>query len=104
MSQSDAWNVMLLGMVIAFAGLACTMVLARVYGRIARHLHAADAVRAASAPPAEVAPGARPDLPPSEPVPDDVLAVIAAVIEVEQKLYLSRPGARLTIRRTAPQH
>jgi hypothetical protein len=37
-------------------------------------------------------------------VPADVLAVIAAVLEVESKLYLSKPGSRLTIRRPAPQY
>jgi len=104
MSQSDALNVALLGMAVVFAGLAGTMVLAALYGRIARHLKAADAVRAAARPVVESAPLARPDLPPGEPVPDDVLAVIATVIEVEKKLYMGRSGARLTIRRPAPQH
>ncbi len=34
--------------------------------------------------------------------PGDVLAVIAAVLEVERTLYMNRPGARVTIRRHAP--
>lgn len=105
MAQTDAWHVALFGFAIVCAGLAGTMLLARLYGRIARHLKDTAAV-APAATPSAVEPGAvgRPDLPPSEPVPDDVLAVIATVIEIEQKLYTSRSGARLTIRRAAPQH
>jgi hypothetical protein len=105
MAQTDAWHVALFGMAIVFAGLAGTMLLAQAYGRIARHVKETAAVTPAAAPPlAAPAAAGRPDLPPSEPVPDDVLAVIATVIEVEQKLYTSRSGARLTIRRASPQH
>ena len=44
--------------------------------------------------PVSAAPAAPAAAPPSEPVPADILAVIATAIEVERKLYVSRPDAR----------
>jgi hypothetical protein len=102
-SPSDAWVVALLGMASVFAGLGVMILLARLYGRLDQRKKVADAARA-SAPAVEPpgpAPAPRPALPPTEPVPDEVLAVLTAVIDVESKLYLGRPDARLTIRRAA---
>ncbi len=107
MSQLEAWIVTGLGMVVVFIGLVLCILFIHLFSRIARRIswgeegHGASATAPAAL---EPAPAPRPDLPLGEPVPDDVLAVIAAVLAVEQKLYLRKPGARLTIRRAAPQY
>jgi Na+-transporting methylmalonyl-CoA/oxaloacetate decarboxylase gamma subunit len=108
MTQTEAWIVTALGMVVVFIGLVLCIAFIQLFNRLARHItwggdgHGAHGAQPAAAP--EPAPAVPPDLPVSEPVPADVLAVIAAVLEVESKLYLSKPGSRLTIRRAAPQY
>ena len=108
MTQLEAWTVTALGMVVVFIGLVLCIVFIQLFNRIARRItwgEAGHGVHGAPAPAADgPVPSAQPDLPPSEPVPADVLAVIAAVLEVESKLYLTKPGSRLTIRRPAPQY
>jgi Na+-transporting methylmalonyl-CoA/oxaloacetate decarboxylase gamma subunit len=103
MSQLEAWTVTALGMVVVFIGLVLCIAFIQLFKRIARHITWGGEGHGAHAAPT-AAPEPSPDLPPSEPVPADVLAVIAAVLEVESKLYLSKPGSRLTIRRAAPQY
>jgi len=103
MSQSEAWIVTALGMTVVFIGLLLCVAFIELFSRIAkrvtwgegRHGEAAHATtsRAATEPAAM----------PSEPVPADILAVIATVVEVERKLYWSRPDARQTPRRPALQ-
>ena len=105
MSQLEAWTVTALGMLVVFIGLVLCIAFIQLFNRIARKITWGQEGHAAHGAPAPVpGPEPSPDLPPSEPVPADVLAVIAAVLEVESKLYLSKPGSRLTIRRPAPQY
>lgn len=105
MSTIDALTVTLLGMGAVFTGLVLCIVfihvIKRVTGRIRWEGHghastpppAAEAVAAAELAVAPTVAG--------EPVGAEILAVIATVLEVERRLYPSRPAARLTIRRTA---
>jgi Na+-transporting methylmalonyl-CoA/oxaloacetate decarboxylase gamma subunit len=107
MSQLEAWTVTGLGMLVVFIGLVLCIAFIQLFNRIARRITWGGEGHGAHGSPAqapEPAAEPSPDLPPSEPVPADVLAVIAAVLEVESKLYLSKPGSRLTIRRPAPQY
>lgn len=105
MSQLEAWTVTALGMLVVFIGLVLCIAFIQLFNRIGRKITWGQEGHAAHGAAAPVpAPVPSPDLPPSEPVPADVLAVIAAVLEVESKLYLSKPGSRLTIRRPAPQY
>lgn len=101
MSQWEAWVVTALGMGVVFIGLVACIGFIRLFSRVSArvrwgeegHGHGAATPAPAPAPAAEAAP--------AEPVPADVLAVISAVLEVERKLYLNRPGSRVTIRRAA---
>jgi Na+-transporting methylmalonyl-CoA/oxaloacetate decarboxylase gamma subunit len=102
MSRLDAWVITLLGMGVVFIGLVLCIAFIQVFNRIARRVSFGDG-HASQGPASEPAPALPPDLPRGEPVDPDVLAVIAAVLEVERKLYLGRPDARLTIRRPVPQ-
>jgi len=94
MSQSEAWIVTALGMTVVFIGLLlcvafiqlCSRISTRVTWGEGGHGEAAHAASPAAAPP--------PAAMPAEPVPADILAVIATVVEVERKLYVSRPDAR----------
>ncbi len=108
MTQNEAWIVTAIGMTVVYIGLVLCILFIQLFSRISRRItwgedgHGAHGAPALAAP--EPAPALPPDLPVGEPVPADVLAVIAAVLEVESKLYLSKPGSRLTIRRPAPQY
>jgi Na+-transporting methylmalonyl-CoA/oxaloacetate decarboxylase gamma subunit len=108
MTQLEAWIVTALGMVVVFIGLVLCIAFIQLFNRIARRISWGDEGHGGHAAPPhpvpEPAPAVPADLPPGDPVPPDVLAVIAAVLEVESKLYLSKPGSRLTIRRPAPQY
>ncbi len=102
MSQWEAWVVTALGMAVVFIGLVACIAFIQLFSRLALRVKWGEeghghGVPAAAAP----APAPPPDLPPSEPVPADVLAVLAVVLEVERKLYLNRPGSRVTILRPA---
>jgi Na+-transporting methylmalonyl-CoA/oxaloacetate decarboxylase gamma subunit len=98
MSQFEALTITALGISVVFTGLLLCIAFIEVFSRIAKgstwgeHGH--------QAAPAAVPDVEPPQLSPAEPVDGEVLAVIATVIEVERKLYLSRSG-RLTIRRPA---
>lgn len=109
MSQAEAWTVTALGMLVVFTGLVLCILFIRLFNRVAGRVAWADGGhggRAAHGAPAqaEPAPAPPPDLPAGEPVAADVVAVITAVLEIESKLYLPKPGARLTIRRAAPRY
>jgi Na+-transporting methylmalonyl-CoA/oxaloacetate decarboxylase gamma subunit len=94
MSQSEAWVVTALGMTVVYVGLLLCVAFIQLFSRISAriswgeggHGEPAHAGAAAAAPEAAG--------PPSAPVTADILAVIATVIEVERKLYVSRPDAR----------
>lgn len=92
MELSDALIITALGMGMTFAGLILTSLLILSFPLLGRLTGQA----AESAPAA----GAAPPPPAAVPAPDpDVLAVIAAVLEVELRLYHSLQGQRLTIAR-----
>jgi Na+-transporting methylmalonyl-CoA/oxaloacetate decarboxylase gamma subunit len=106
MTAAEAWTVTGLGMAVTFLGLAICIGFIRLFGVIARHVGDGEPHGAAphGAAPPQVAALAAPEAPPpAEPVPAPVLAVIAAVLDIERALYMNRPGSRVTIRRTAPR-
>ncbi len=103
MAQWEAWTITALGMAVVFIGLVACIAFIQLFGRLSQHITwggeghghgGAAAVVPAAAPAADASPSA--------PVPPDVLAVIAVVIELERKLYMNKPGARVTIRRQPP--
>lgn len=111
MTLHDAWVVTALGMAVVFVGLVLCIAFIQLFSRVARNIawgqEGSPAHGDFTAPPVvpALSPGAtleRPGLPPSEVVPDEVLAVIAAVLEIDQQLYFAKPGSRLTIRRVNP--
>ena len=107
MPTSEALIVTALGMTVVFIGLLLCIAFIVMFGRVAKHVtwgegghghgHGAPA-------PAPASPAAHAEAivssTPSEPIPADIQAVIAAALEVERRLYLFRSGARLTIRRS----
>jgi Na+-transporting methylmalonyl-CoA/oxaloacetate decarboxylase gamma subunit len=102
MSQLEALTVTLLGMAVVFIGLVACIFFIQLFGRLAGRVRWGEEGHGhGAAPIAEPAPAAPAELPPSEPVPADVLAVLATVLQVERKLYLNRPGSRVTLRRPA---
>jgi len=91
MSQSEAWIVTALGMSVVFVGLLLCVAFIQLFSRISARVTWGEGVHGEAAP-AAAAP--TPAAAPSEPVPADILAVIATAIQLERKLYLSRPDAR----------
>jgi len=85
-----------------FIGLVACIAFIQLFSRVSRNIKWGEEGHGHGAASAPAPAPAAPDLAPSEPVPADVLAVITAVLQVERKLYLNRPGSRVTIRRTAP--
>ncbi|MBK6404645.1 MAG: OadG family protein [Holophagales bacterium] len=102
MSQWEAWTVTALGMAVVFIGLVACIAFIQLFSRVSRNIRWGEEGHGHGTAPAPVPAPAAPDLAPSEPVPADILAVITAVLQVERKLYLNRPGARVTIRRSTP--
>ena len=100
MTQWEAWVVTALGMGVVFIGLVACIAFIQLFSRAARHVRWGEEGHGHAAP--APAPSPAVEAVPSEPVPAEVLAVIAAVLEVERKLYLNRPGSRATIRRSPP--
>ena len=96
MSQSEAWIVTALGMTVVFVGLLLCVAFIQLFSRISKRITWAEGGHGDA--PYGAAPAAAPEAAaggaPSEPVPADILAVIATVVEVERKLYVSRPDAR----------
>jgi len=103
MSQSEAWIVTALGMTVVFIGLLLCVAFIQLFSRISTRVTWGEGGHAAATQAAPPAAAPEPAATPSEPVPADILAVIAAVVEVERKLYLSRPDARQAARRPALQ-
>jgi Na+-transporting methylmalonyl-CoA/oxaloacetate decarboxylase gamma subunit len=103
MSQSEAWSLALLGLGVVFACGGITVLCARLFGYLAQRASAAAVPHSVSSS-SDAASTARQEIAPTEPVPDDVLAVICAVLEVESKLYLGPAVSKMTIRRQAPQY
>jgi len=108
MSPLEAWTVTVLGMLVVFLGLMLCILFINGFNRVAKHVrwgeggehgHAAPVSKTAAHPNAEPVHAAAP--PPSvvEPTPE-VLAAIAAAIEIEQRLLGSHITQKLTIRRT----
>jgi sodium pump decarboxylase gamma subunit len=91
MSQSEAWIVTALGMTVVFIGLLLCVAFIQLFSRISTRVTWGEGVHGEATRTPAPAPAAAPL---SEPVPTDILAVIATAIEVERKLYLSRPDAR----------
>ena len=90
MTQTEAWIVTALGMTVVFIGLLLCVAFIQLFSRLSARIRWGEGAHGEAAPaPAPAAPQA-----PAEPVPADILAVIATVIEVERKLYVSRPDAR----------
>jgi Na+-transporting methylmalonyl-CoA/oxaloacetate decarboxylase gamma subunit len=102
MSQSEAWIVTALGMTVVYIGLLLCVAFIQLFSRISTRVTWGEGGHAAATQAAPPAAAPEPAAP-SEPVPADILAVIAAVVEVERKLYLSRPDARQAPRRPALQ-
>jgi Na+-transporting methylmalonyl-CoA/oxaloacetate decarboxylase gamma subunit len=102
MTQWEAWVITALGMTVVFIGLVACIAFIQLFSRISRRVPWGEEGHGQAAAPAPAVDSVPPAPPPSEPVPSDVLAVIAVVLEVERKLYLNRPGSRVTIRRHAP--
>jgi Na+-transporting methylmalonyl-CoA/oxaloacetate decarboxylase gamma subunit len=92
MSHAEAAIVVALGIGAVWGGLLLCYASIQLLGRFAARLTWGDggpsvpARRPAAAPVSSAACG--------EEVPADILAVIATAIEVERKLYVSRPDAR----------
>ncbi len=102
MSQWEATIVTALGMAVVFLGLVLCIAFIQLFNRVSRHISWGEGPHGQPAPaPAEVPAPVEPQPISAEPIPADILAVIAAVLEIERKLYLPRPGSRVTIRRSA---
>ena len=89
MELSDALTITFLGLAVVFCGLLLTAALISSFSVIPRLLN----LRSTGA---EGAPAIQTLGPP---VSGEVLSVIAAVIEIERRLYHADPGGRLTINR-----
>lgn len=98
MSQWEAWVVTGLGMTVVLIGLVACIAFIQLFSRVSRHVSWGEEGHGPGVPPPPVAAMAA-SAPASEPVPPDVLAVIALVLELERTLYMNRPGSRVTIRR-----
>jgi sodium pump decarboxylase gamma subunit len=92
MTQTEAWIVTALGMTVVFIGLLLCVAFIQLFSRLSARITWGEGAHGAAA--AAPAPAAAAPQAPAEPVPADILAVIATVIEVERKLYVSRPDAR----------
>jgi Na+-transporting methylmalonyl-CoA/oxaloacetate decarboxylase gamma subunit len=97
MSATEAWLVTLLGVGVVFFGLVLCILFINLFSRLARRI-TWDGAHGANAPTEAPAPEPTRFAPPEPPGPE-ILAVIAAVLEVERRLYQGRPGQRLTIAR-----
>lgn len=106
MPTSEALIVTLLGMTVVYIGLLLCILFIVLFSKLARNISWGEGGHGHGhgvPSPAHAAPAAHDEAvvsaTPSEPVPADIQAVIAAALEVERRLYLFRSGARLTIRR-----
>jgi Na+-transporting methylmalonyl-CoA/oxaloacetate decarboxylase gamma subunit len=97
MSPAEALTVTALGIGVVFTGLLLCLASMKLLARVAGRVTLADPHAAAHAP-AHAAGVAAPRVS-EEPVSNEVLAVIVAVLEVERALYVGRYRSRLTLRR-----
>ncbi len=104
MTQLEAWIVTALGMGVVFIGLILCILAINFFNRLAKKIKWEEAGHGhapAPAAPVPVVEAAAPaPMAPSEPIEPEILAVIAAALEIERRLYLGRSGQRLTLRRT----
>lgn len=104
MTPVEALIVTLLGMAVVFLGLILCIVGIEAFNRLAQRVTwggghgAAPPPAAAPSPAAEVTPVPVPRVDPT-PLDPHVLAVIAAALEIDYRLYTSARAQRLTIRR-----
>lgn len=101
MSQLEGWMITLLGMSVVFAGLVMCIAAIELFNRLARFIRwdgAHGAPAPAQSPEAPETPPAAPDPAPAAVVPPEILAVIAAALEAERRLYLAGLGHRVTLR------
>jgi len=97
MSQLEGWLITALGMAVVFIGLVLCILAINFFNRLARRIkwegaHSEAEAAAVAAPPAPVVA--------SEKLAPELLAVIAAALEIERRLYLGRQDQRLTLRRS----
>jgi Na+-transporting methylmalonyl-CoA/oxaloacetate decarboxylase gamma subunit len=95
MSSAEALTVTALGIAVVFTGLLLCFGCMAVLARLSAWVTLGEPHGPAQAAPPLPAPAAAP-------IPDEVLAVIVAVLEVERALYVGRYRSRLTLRRPAP--
>jgi Na+-transporting methylmalonyl-CoA/oxaloacetate decarboxylase gamma subunit len=101
MSYGDAWLVTALGMAVVFFGLLLCVAFIQLFSRVSTRVSWGEGGHAGAGRPAAAPAAATGEAPPAAPVPPDILAVIATTIEVERKLYVSRPDVRQAGRRPA---
>jgi len=90
--MSDALLITVLGIMVVFSGLVLTALLIASFALTGKKKKKAPAQAVAAVEP-------RPEEPaPNKPLPADVLAVIAAVLEVELRLTLGVDESRFTFR------
>jgi Na+-transporting methylmalonyl-CoA/oxaloacetate decarboxylase gamma subunit len=108
MSTPEALFVTVLGMGVVFFGLVLTIGFINVFNRLAKHVkweggHGHDAAPQPEAKkseaPATIAQPKSAAKKPADPPTSEILAVISAAIEIEQRLYRGLGNQRLTIRR-----
>jgi len=114
MSILEALTVTVLGMIIVFFGLCLCILFINAFNRVAKRVkwegivHGqaghAEPESVTAAPAIEPIPAPKPKpKPQAEPPTPEILAVIASVLEIDQRLYQSSGVQRLTIRRAAPE-
>lgn len=91
MELTDALTITCLGLAVVFSGLLLTAALISSFSLIPRLLNLGGRSSAVEGTPTEPIPG--------PPISGEILSVIAAVLEIERRLYHADPGGRLTINR-----
>jgi Na+-transporting methylmalonyl-CoA/oxaloacetate decarboxylase gamma subunit len=102
MTQIEAWFVTLLSLSCVFFGLVLIIGFINIFNRVAKLVkweagHAHDQQQHAA--PKETSPSKTEPKQAIVPPSPEVLAVISAVLEIEQRLYQGHGSQRLTIRR-----
>lgn len=95
MTLAEALTITLLGMGVVFLGLVLCIGGIQVFNRLARHISWGEEGHGPAVPPLD------PERPAAEAVPvePEVLAAIAAALEIESRLYGIAGSHRLTLRR-----
>jgi len=104
LTQLEAWIVTALGMGVVFIGLILCILAINFFNRLARKIKWEEAGHGHAPAPTNSVPELEASNPKpavsTEPIEPEILAVIAAALEIERRLYLGRSGQRLTLRRT----